>query len=136
MSILNWFFCKITPVGKNTWLSIRYNRWLHSRLKKSNERYKENPGENVTFFEVHGAGEISISDNPTHSTGGARGFGFSISWAGNCGLSCGGVLGIREAKRLANFILERYEADQEPDEPTDDQIYNIPGWEGGVKYGK
>lgn len=106
MSLLNWFFCKITPVGKNTWLSVRYNRWRHSRLCRKNESYKRNPCEKVTFFNVPGAGEIAVSDSPTHLTGGAAGFGFSVSWSDG-GLGCGGVLGITEAKRLANFILEK-----------------------------
>ena len=106
MSLLNWFFCKITPVGKNTWLSLKYNQWRYSMLDRRNENFKQNPYDKATFFNVAGAGEIAISDNHTHRTGGAAGFGFSVSWYGS-GLGCGGVLGITEAKRLANFILEK-----------------------------
>ena len=106
MSILNWFFCKITPVGKNTWLSVKYNQWKHSRLNALNKNFKQYPYEKVTFFDVAGAGEICLSDNPTHLTGSAAGFVFSVSWS-DSGLGIGGVLGITEAKRLANFILEK-----------------------------
>jgi hypothetical protein len=117
MSLLNWFFCKITPGGKNTWLSVKYAQWRYSRLNKRNESYKKNPYEKVTFFNVPGAGEIAISDNPTHLTGGAAGFGFSVSWS-DSGLGCGGVLGITEAKRLANFILEKVATEKR----TEDEI--------------
>jgi hypothetical protein len=65
-------------------------------IKKFNE-------ENYEYFDVPGAGKIQISKDPTWTTGGAKGFGFGVSWGGN-GYT-GGVLDKKEAVRLARHIL-------------------------------
>lgn len=57
--------------------------------------------ENYEYFKVPGAGEIEISKY-SNSECGVTGFTFGVSW-GEHGYT-GGVLGKKEALRLANFI--------------------------------
>lgn len=75
-----------------------------------NKEYKEGQSglDKRTFFRVAGAGDISISNSPHWLTGSAVGFDISISWASG-GFS-GGVIGRGEAKKLAEFILEKVNA--------------------------
>lgn len=108
MNILNWFFCKITPIGKNTWLSIRYNRFLDERRNEKNANFLKNELKNFVFFDVAGAGTIAIGHQTNLETGGAKGPYFSVSWYKN-GLCAGGVLDIVEAQRMATFLLAQCE---------------------------
>lgn len=68
----------------------------------------------IEQYKVSGAGEIVISTYPVHMTGGSYGFGFGVSW-GEYG-AVGGVLGITEARKLANHILTQTEGIDEDQE--------------------
>ena len=104
--ILHFVFSLINPDMKVTWLSMQYHRWESDRQAKRNKIYKEDAKANgYVFFEVPGAGDICISESPHHSTGKVIGFGIGISWA-RYGY-VGGVLGRDEAKRMAEFILQK-----------------------------
>lgn len=74
-------------------------------IENRNEEYLQNPPSDVEIIRVAGAGQISISKEIGHSTGGAFGFGFGVSWSRH-GIQCGGVLGKDEAMRLALIIIE------------------------------
>lgn len=70
---------------------------------------KETPVEIPEFkhFEIPGAGQLRIGAKPNHLCGSAAGFHLSVSWTAH--KFTGGVLGIDEAKRLANHILSECE---------------------------
>lgn len=59
-------------------------------------------------IQVAGAGHIEISQYPSCETGNVRGFYFNCSWSK---YTSGGVLGIKEAEKLANMILKAIERD-------------------------
>lgn len=106
MNLLHWFFNKINPEGAANWLSAKYAWWYYSRKEKYNREFMANPHVPIESFDVAGAGNVCISKDPCHFTGSAYGFGFSVSWGSS--LYIGGVLGLEEAKRMAEFILEKY----------------------------
>lgn len=104
--ILNWFFKRLRPKKPN-WLSIRFALWEHDRRKELNERIKKVYQEDgrYAFFDVPGAGQIMISESVHYSCGNVIGFDFGVEWGGHG--FCGGVIGRAEAKRLANFIMDK-----------------------------
>lgn len=106
MNILNWFFEKINPEGRTNWLSKKYAWWYYSRRDKRNREFIKNPHVPIESFEVAGAGNVCLSKNPCHLTGQSYGFGFYVSWGKNS--YSGGILGLEEAKRMAEFIIEKY----------------------------
>lgn len=81
--------------------------------KKDNWKMKNTSGR---LYEVAGAGHITITGFP-HLCGGRAGFGFGVSW-GEYGY-IGGVLGMEEARRLANDLLEIINAQTE----TEEELY-------------
>lgn len=105
MNLLNWFFSKIDHIDNSNWFSVRYSRWRQDKLNKMNFRFRSAKYKDVEFFDVPGAGTIAISKDMSYYTGNAAGFSLSVGW-GNCGLMLGGVLGVNEAKRLADFLIE------------------------------
>lgn len=81
---------------------------IKKKLYKSINKDKEE------FFCVEGAGEIALSKSTGHGCGVAAGFGFGVSW-GQFGFT-GGVIGLREAKRMAEFILQKIAEDPQSEE--------------------
>ena len=63
------------------------------------EKEIEKDKKNV-WFDIVGAGKISLSKNANWVCGDFVGFSFGTSW------SCGGVLDRDEALKLANFIYK------------------------------
>lgn len=110
MNILNWLFEKLHPEVGTNWLCMKYTCWIMSRRERYNREYLKKPPYPVRKFEVAGAGGIIsgivLSENPTSLTGQTCGFGFNVSW-NDSGFYCGVVLGLDEAKRMAEFILEK-----------------------------
>lgn len=100
--ILNFLFSVITGENKITWLSIQFNRWQRKKHKETVMRHKSYRKDEL-YFNVPGAGEISISNHAHSSTGNVVGFSFGCTW-GRHGL-LGGVLGRDEAKRLSEFLI-------------------------------
>jgi hypothetical protein len=105
MKLLHLIFNSINPNIKVTWLSQRYHRWESSRIKRQNDNYRKNNNVPSIYFEVPGAGDICMSESCHHSTGQVVGFSFGVEW-GRHGF-CGGVIGRDEAKRMAEFILQK-----------------------------
>lgn len=67
-------------------------------------------------FNVTGAGQVVLSNGTSGVCGQSGGFHLHVSWDGCSG--AGGILGINEAKRLAEYILEKI--NQQP--LTEEQI--------------
>lgn len=86
-------------------LSMRYHWWLSDRKKALNEKAKNNDGGRFLYFDVPGAGEIQIGKDCHSRTGNVVGFSFAVSW--DSGGFLGGVLGRSDAKRLAEYILQK-----------------------------
>lgn len=105
MNLLHLIFNAINPEGKITWLSCSYHRWETLRQRRQNEKFRNNNNVPSLYFEVPGAGDICMSESCHHSTGQVVGFNFGTEW-GRYGY-CGGVLGREEAKRMAEFILQK-----------------------------
>jgi hypothetical protein len=105
MNLLHLIFNAINPDGKVTWISQRYHRWERSRMKRQNENYRKNNNVPSIYFEVSGAGDICMSESCHDSTGQVIGFSFGVEW-GRYGFF-GGVIGRDEAKRMAEFILQK-----------------------------
>lgn len=105
MNLLHFIFNAINPDRKVTWLSQRYHRWESLRMKRRNDNYRKNNNATSIYFEVHGAGDVYMSKSCHHSTGQVVGFSFGVEW-GRYGF-CGGVIGRDEAKRMAEFILQK-----------------------------
>ena len=70
--------------------------------------------ERPIYFKVPGAGDIFMSKECHTHTGSACGFSFGVEW-GIHGFS-GGVLGRNEAKRMAEFILQKCSEVRETEE--------------------
>lgn len=106
-TVLHFIFNLINPHWKVTWLSMQYHRWENDRRKRDNDIYRKNASKDgeYIFFEVPGAGNICMSKSCHCSTGKVIGFLFGVEW-GRYGF-IGGVLGRDEAKRMADFILEK-----------------------------
>lgn len=104
MSILHWLFNKIEPKGRNNWLSVQFARWKYGNLETRNVMFEQNV-KGLRFFEAAGAGKISLSESAHHHCGGVVGFQVGVSWSEDGYL--GGVLGRSEAKKMAEFILEK-----------------------------
>lgn len=116
--LLNWLFNKMYGTKRNTWLSVRFHRWLQARKWARNEAYKSSERNVNYFFEVQGAGEISISEE-IFLCGNAAGFSFEVSWAsGGFG---GGVIGLGEAKRLAEYLLKRCDEEKRTEQEIQDE---------------
>lgn len=81
---------------------------ISKEIEDRNKRMINSPQQKV-FFNVAGAGSIYMSDDGWHTTGGEDdphvGFSFGVEW-GRHGFT-GGVLGREEAKKMAEFILDR-----------------------------
>ena len=113
MKLLNYFFTLILAEKGNNWLSVKFHKYQQAKTVEYNNRWiaescskKTIESMGVThFFEVPGAGHISLSDGCHSHTGGVFGFEFGASW-GKYGF-CGGVIGRSEAKRLAEIILRQ-----------------------------
>ncbi len=87
---------------KNNWFSKRYSR-IESQLRKERFQTHKRDSENSTYFHVHGAGDIEISNGAYSSCGGAKnGYSIGIEW-GEYGFS-GGVISRADAIKLANHI--------------------------------
>lgn len=113
MNLLHIIFNLINPDHKVTWLSQRYHRWEHARHDKRNREYiKLDTNEPSIYFDVPGGGKIRMSENGHSVCGKAVGFSFGVEW-GRYGY-CGGVLGRDEAKRMAEFIIQKCSEIQEP----------------------
>lgn len=106
MNLLHLFFNLLEPKGKTNWLSIAFHRWNYERKKIENADYIKNNKIPSVYFEVHGAGNIRISEYNKASTADVFGFSFGVEWGNNGYI--GGVLGEKEAKRLAEFIISKY----------------------------
>lgn len=105
MNLLHLIFDAINPDKKVTWISQRYHRWESSRMKKRNDNYRKNNFIPSLYFEVTGAGDVRMSESCHHSTGQVVGFSFGVEW-GKHGFT-GGVIGRDEAKKMAEFILQK-----------------------------
>ena len=105
MNLLHLIFNAINPDTKVTWLSVRYHRWERSRMEKKNQNYIKNNNVQSLYFKVNGAGDICMSERCNHLAGCGLGFSFDVEW-GRHGF-VGGVIGIDEAKRMAEFILQK-----------------------------
>lgn len=103
--ILNFIFEQISPDYKVTWLSRQFSRFEKKRRKSKNEIHRRCLEKDSLFFDVKGAGDIAISESCFHCCGGVVGFAFSVEW-GQYGF-VGGVIGRDEAKRMAEFILQK-----------------------------
>jgi hypothetical protein len=80
-----------------------FKKERQSKLIADIKKYlSHNPDDQI--FLVPGAGAIAVSGFG-HSTGGAYGFGIGVSW-GQHGF-VGGVIGMTEARRLAEYIIEK-----------------------------
>lgn len=114
--ILLWLFEFIdgsTYEGKfkGNWLSFKWHQYQNLKRSNIQKKWMKHAQSNVIYFEVPGAGEISLDKHPISRCGEAVGFSFGVSW-GTHGF-CGGVIGRSEAKRMASFILdtcEKYDA--------------------------
>lgn len=105
MNLLHLIFNAIEPERKTTWLSQRFSRWKSERHDRRNAQYRKYTDVPSVYFEVPGAGDICMSESCHHSTGQVVGFSFGAEW-GRYGF-CGGVMGRDEAKRMAEFILQK-----------------------------
>jgi len=105
MNLSHLIFNYINPATKVTWLSVRYHRWERSRMEKQNQDYIKNDNEPSLYFKVAGAGDICMSERCNRLTGDVLGFSFGVEW-GRYGF-IGGVIGIDEAKRMSEFILQK-----------------------------
>ena len=105
MNLLYSIFNLIKPEEKTTKLSCAYHRFENERIKNDNSNFRERNTPPSVYFEVPGAGDICISESCHHLTGGVIGFSFGVEW-GKYGYT-GGVLGRDEAKRMAEFILQK-----------------------------
>ncbi|MFN5833114.1 MAG: hypothetical protein ACK459_05190 [Akkermansiaceae bacterium] len=63
------------------------------------------------YFEVKGAGDIRISQSVEDKCGTAVGFSFDVEWGRQGFVS--GVIDKLEAKRMAEYILNRIENEKE-----------------------
>jgi hypothetical protein len=99
--MLKLIFEFIEPRRGRNWFSRRLARWKINNHNKDNSLFEAN-NEEGEFFNVAGAGKIFIGEGLCY-TGGAAGFDIGISW-GRYGYT-GGVLGLSEAKRLAEYLL-------------------------------
>lgn len=109
MSLLNWFFEKISPETSTNWLAARFAMWHLSRRERYNRVFLNNPDYPCRTFNVAGCsgiGKIVISERPDCITGQSAGFIFNVSW-NESGFYCGVVLGLEEAKKLAAHIMEK-----------------------------
>ena len=86
-----------------------------------NEEYYQEINDDYMHFDVHGAGTIEISDNCHVFCGGVVGFHFGVEW-GRHGYA-GGVLGRDEAKRMAEYILNKC---SEVNESMSDEYTTLP----------
>jgi len=100
---MNFLFNLIEPPRANTWLSRRFFYWKQKKHERLIWAFKMNF--DGRYFDVPGAGLIAISEDCHRTTGKVAGFSFGVEW-GVYGF-CGGVLGRDEAKKLAEFILEK-----------------------------
>ena len=105
MNLLYSIFRLIKPERTTTKLSCLYHRWENEIQQKENDDYKKRNNPSSVYFEVPGAGDIRISESCHHGTGGVMGFSFGVEW-GKYGYT-GGVIGRDEAKRMAEFILQK-----------------------------
>ncbi len=101
--MMNFLFNLIEPPRANTWLSRRFFYWKQKKHQRLIRAFKMNF--DGRYFDVPGAGLIAISEDCHRTTGKVAGFSFGVEW-GVYGF-CGGVLGRDEAKKLAEFILEK-----------------------------
>ena len=108
-------FNLIDPERGTNWFSVMFSRWQTDRINKWNDNYRKattnNPMMKSHYFKASGGGDVVISNSFNHSCGDAVGFSFDVEW-GRFGF-CGAVLGRREAKRMAECILERLATETE-----------------------
>lgn len=105
MNLLHLIFKALKPEQKTTWLSRRFSRWEIERHDKGNAQYLKTNTRPSVYFKVPGAGNICMSESCHHTTGRVVGFSFGVEW-GIHGY-CSGVIGRDEAKRMAEFILQK-----------------------------
>ena len=91
--------------------------WMVIPYEESYRRINED----YMHFDVPGAGKIELGDNCHTSTGFVVGFSFGVEW-GRHGYA-GGVLGRDEAKRIAEYILNKC---SEVNESMSDEYTTLP----------
>lgn len=106
MKPLDYIFSLLVPKRNLTWLSSSFSRWNTKRLELQNDIMRKNMKDDYLFFEVQGAGDISVYKKYGGSCGTAVGFSIGVEW-GRYGF-VGGCIDLDEAKRLADFIIEEY----------------------------
>lgn len=108
MNILHYFFRKITPICERNWLSERYAKWYYKFMNELTEEQRMYSfRKDNEYFEVKGAGDIRISQSVEDKCDTAVGFSFDVEWGRNGFV--GGVIDKIEAKRMAEYILNRIE---------------------------
>ncbi len=107
-----WLFKKKEKISSFDKFDIEYKR----------KHGPENTPEGLEPFIVGGAGTLGVGKCVGGWSAGSYGFSIGVSW-GQHGYS-GGVLGINEAKRLAEHILEQLKYVEGTEQENSDRALN------------
>ncbi len=120
MKLLHYFFNIIWPERGKNWLSIRFARWFFNNLRKQEKLWEEantgiksrNPHQFFGYTDKHRG--VAVSESINWSSGDRIGLSFAQPYG--CFGYVHTTIGRREAKRMAEFILERIATETESEE--------------------
>ena len=121
MKLLHYFFNIIWPNNSkgNNWLSIHFSKWFFERRRKQYREFENwvKP-EDSDNYHVFFGGDIGqgIAISESFNWNGANRIGFSVALDYGIWGYTHTVLGRREAKRMAEFILQRLATEPQTEE--------------------